>query len=422
MKQEFNFKIEGIEWEKLQDKAFEKLNKTAKIDGFRAGKAPRKLYEKAYGEQKILYEAADEAVKNEYERIINEEKVIPVIEPSIDIITCDNKILELKIVFVTEPKVTLGEYKNLGVKKEKVKVTKAEVKERIDSLLNDYAELEIKDGKVENGDIAIIDYTGFKDGVKFDGGTAENYSLTIGSNTFIPGFEEGIIGMSKGEEKDLNLKFPDEYMSEELKGKEVVFKVKVNEIKNRVVPKLDEEFFQDLGMEGINSKESLEHEIEHEIEHQKEHEQEHIYEDKCLEKASGNMKIEICEELINDEIEHMYKEFIERMKMQGIDEDMYFKYTKSTKEDLQKQMKPDAEKRIKYRYLLKEVIKKEKIKVKETELNKRIDEMCKMYNMTKEDILKSISMEEISLDMTYEKALNIVTSNEEKKETKKEEK
>ena len=418
MKEEIKFSVKGIEWEKLQDEAFEKVNKKAKIDGFRPGKAPRNIYEKKYGKQDILFEAADMAIKKEYEKIIQDDKIMPVIEPKVDLVKCDDKELEVNFIFVLEPKVELGEYTNLGIKKDKVKVTKEEVKERIDALLNEYADLEVKDGSVCDGDIAIIDFKGMKDGVAFEGGTAENYSLTIGSKTFIPGFEEAIIGMNKGEEKDIDLTFPEDYMSEELKGQKVVFKVKVNEIKTRVVPKLDKDFFEDLGMEGVNSKEELEKEITHELEHQKEHEIEHIYEEKCLDKAASNMKVDICSELIDDEVEHMYSEFIQRMQMQGISEEMYYEYTKTKKEDITSQMKDDAEKRIKYRYLLKEIIKKEKIKVSDKEAKDRVKEMSKMYGVSEDVILKEVSLENIKFDNMYQKALDLVCANESKKEEK----
>jgi len=416
MKQELEFKLEGKEWGSLQDSAFNKLNKEAKIDGFRPGKAPRAMFEKKYGKQEILFEAADMAIKKEYDRILSAGEILPVIEPKIDLVSCDEEKLEVKFVFVTEPKVELGAYTNLKVKKEKVKVTKEEVKDRIDSLLNEYAELVEKTGKVENGDIAVINFAGFKDGVAFDGGTAENYSLTIGSNTFIPGFEDGVIGMEIGEEKDINLTFPEDYMSEDLKGKEVVFKVKVNEIKTRQVPELDEEFFADLAMEGVNSKEELEKEITHELEHQKEHELEHEYEEKCLEKAANNMKIDIALELVDDEVEHMYKEFMQRMAMQGITEELYYQYTKSSKEDITSQMRDDATKRIKYRYLLKEVINVEKIEVSDEEAKDRVKEMSEMYNVDEETILKEVSLENIKFDLVYQKALDIVTANKEKED------
>ncbi len=422
MKQEFSFELKGKDWEKLQSEAFEKVNKKAKIAGFRPGKAPRDVYEKKYGNQEIIFEAADMAIKKEYDRLLTKEKVMPIIEPKVDLVSCDAKKLEVKFIFVLEPEVTLGKYTNLGVKKEKVKVEQDEIDHRIEHLLEDYAEvMEKEKGKVENGDIAIIDFAGYKDGVAFDGGTAENYSLTIGSKTFIPGFEEAIIGMKKGEKKDIDITFPEDYMSEELKGQKVVFKVKVNEIKTRVVPKLDKEFFDDLAMEGVTNKATLEKQIKEEIAHQKEHEQEHVYEEKCLDKAAENMKADICDELVSDEVEHMYKEFMQRMQMQGISEEMYFEYTKTTKENITEQMKPDALKRIKYRYLLKEIIKVEKIKVTDKEANNRVEEMAKTYNVDKETILKDVSLDNIKFDLMYQKALDIVTSNE-KKTTKKEEK
>ena len=414
MKEEISLKVSGKEWKELQDNAFEKVNKKAKIAGFRPGKAPRSIYEKNYGKQDILYEAADMAIKKEYNKLLSDKKTMPIIEPKVELVSCDDDKLEVKFVLVLEPKVKLGKYTNLGVKKEKVKVTKEEIKERIDALLNEYAEVVVKDGKVEDGDMAIIDFTGYKDGVEFDGGKGENYSLTIGSKTFIPGFEEGVIGMARGEEKNIDLTFPEDYMSEELKGKKVTFKVKVNDIKRREVPKLGKDFFDDLAMEGVNSKETLEQEITHELEHQKEHEQEHIYEEKCLDKASENMEVNICDELIDDEVEHMYKEFMQRMSMQGITEEMYYQYTKSKKEDITSQMKEDALKRIKYRYLLKEIIAVEKIKVTDKDAKDRVKDMAKTYNTSSEEILKEISLDDIKFDLMYQKALDIVTSNEEK--------
>ena len=415
MKEEKNLIVNGTEWKGLQDKAYEKVSKSAKVDGFRPGKAPRDMYEKKYGKQDIMMEAADMAIKHEYERLLTDEKITPVIEPKVNLVKCDEEELEVKFEFVVEPKIELGKYTNLGIKMDKVKVTKEEVENRIKSLLDEYAEIEVKDGSVEDDDIAVIDFTGFKDGVEFEGGKGENYSLTIGSKSFIPGFEDAIIGMKKGEEKDIDLTFPEDYMAEELKGKAVVFKVKVNEIKTRVVPKIDKEFFEDLGMEGVTTKEELEHEIKHELEHQKEHEAEHVYEEKCLDKAAENMKCDICEELVMDEVEHMYKEFIERMQMQGISEEMYFQYTKAKKEDITDQMKPEALKRIKYRYLLKEIIKVEKIKVTDKEAKDRVKEMAKMYQVSEEVILKELSLEHVKLDKMYQKAMDLVCANEEKK-------
>lgn len=412
MREEVNFKLEGKEWVELQDKAFEKLNKKANIDGFRPGKAPRDIFEKKYGKQEIILEAADEATNKEYKRLLGENKITPIIEPKVELIKCDSDTLEVKFTFITDPEVTLGEYTNLKVKKEKAKVTKEEVDNSIKELLNEYAEVEVKEGNVESGDIAIIDFAGYKDGVAFEGGTSENYSLTIGSNTFIPGFEDAVIGMAKGEEKDIELTFPEDYMQEDLKGQKVVFKVKVNEIKTRKIPELNKEFFEDLNMEGITDKESLEKDIKEELTHRKEHELEHAYEDACLDKAANNMKIEILPELIDDEAHQMYHEFMDRMKRQGITEELYLKYTNSKEEDLIEKMKDEAKKRIQYRYLLREIIKKENIKITDKEAKEKIKEIAKQYNVTEEEILKEVgTLEAMKMDLAFQKAVELVKAN-----------
>ena len=412
MREEVNFKLEGKEWVELQDKAFEKLNKKANIDGFRPGKAPRDIFEKKYGKQEIILEAADEATNKEYKRLLGENKIIPIIEPKVELIKCDSDTLEVKFTFITDPKVTLGEYTNLKVKKEKAKVTKEEVDNSIKELLNEYAEVVVKEGNVESGDIAIIDFAGYKDGVAFEGGTSENYSLTIGSMTFIPGFEDAVIGMAKGEEKDIELTFPEDYMQEDLKGQKVVFKVKVNEIKTRKIPELNKEFFEDLNMEGITDKESLEKDIKEELTHRKEHELEHSYEDACLDKAANNMKIEILPELIDDEAHQMYHEFMDRMKRQGITEELYLKYTNSKEEDLIEKMKDEAKKRIQYRYLLREIIKKENIKITDKEAKEKIKEIAKQYNVTEEEILKEVgTLEAMKMDLAFQKAVELVKAN-----------
>ena len=412
MREEVNFKLEGKEWVELQDKAFEKLNKKANIDGFRPGKAPRDIFEKKYGKQEIILEAADEATNKEYKRLLGENKITPIIEPKVELIKCDSDTLEVKFTFITDPEVTLGEYTNLKVKKEKAKVTKEEVDNSIKELLNEYAEVVVKEGNVESGDIAIIDFAGYKDGVAFEGGTSENYSLTIGSNTFIPGFEDAVIGMAKGEEKDIELTFPEDYMQEDLKGQKVVFKVKVNEIKTRKIPELNKEFFEDLNMAGITDKESLEKDIKEELTHRKEHELEHAYEDACLDKAANNMKIEILPELIDDEAHQMYHEFMDRMKRQGITEELYLKYTNYKEEDLIEKMKDEAKKRIQYRYLLREIIKKENIKITDKEAKEKIKEIAKQYNVTEEEILKEVgTLEAMKMDLAFQKAVELVKAN-----------
>lgn len=409
MKKVINYKVEGEQWTNAQEKAFEKLNKTAKIDGFRPGHAPKNMFIKKYGEQEILLEAADELIKEKYSDIIVKEKIIPVVEPKVEPVSITKDAMEVNFNFVVKSEVKLGDYKNLNVKKDEVKVTKEEVEHEIGHLLEHYAEIEEKDGKIEFGDIAIIDYEGFKDGVAFQGGKGENYSLEIGSNTFIPGFEEGLIGLKKGEEKDLELTFPDNYMSEDLKGQKVIFKVKINDVKTRVIPELDKEFFEDLNMEGITNKEELAKMMEEQIKVDKESRAENKFIDEVLEVAAKNMTVELDEELISEEQERMYEDFLDKLAMQGLTEDIYLKYANTTKEDMLKEMHPEAEKRVKYRYLLEAVIKEEKIKTTDKEAEKEAEEYAKKYNITKEEFIKQIgNLDVLKYELNMRKAIDVM--------------
>ena len=260
--------IKGKEWTEALDKSFEKNVKDAKVDGFRKGKCPRNIFEKKYGVESLYNDALNIILPSLYTEVLKESKLEPVVEPSIDIKSINKDGAEIEFVIITKPEVNVKKYTGLKVKEEEVKVTKEEINAEIDNMLERYSEIAVKEGKVENGNIAIIDFEGFNDGVAFGGGKGENYPLEIGSHTFIPGFEEQLIGMGKNEEKEINVTFPKDYPSEDLKGKDVVFKVKVNEIKEKVRRELDKEFFEDLGMDGVDSLETLEKHVE---EHLKEH-------------------------------------------------------------------------------------------------------------------------------------------------------
>ena len=257
-KLEITIKIEGKEWEEALDKAFKEANKKAKIDGFRPGKAPKDVFLKKYGEESLWLDAADLVLQSAYTKMLEEHKDLELVaQPDVAIKAISKEYVEFNFILITKPEVKLKKYKNLGVKKEEVTVTEEEIDNAILDMRHKYAENVTKEGTVENNDIAIIDFEGFKDGVAFEGGKGENYSLTIGSHTFIPGFEEQLIGMKTGEEREIKVTFPEDYHAEDLKGQEVTFKVKVNEIKQIVIPELDKDFFEDLGMEGINDEASL---------------------------------------------------------------------------------------------------------------------------------------------------------------------
>ena len=399
--------VEGSEWQEALDKAYEKANKKAKIDGFRPGKAPKEVFIKKYGEESLFMDAADIVVDNEYVKMIQENKDLEIVaQPEMELKSISKEKIEFTFVLTLKPEVKLGKYKGLDVKKEEVKVTKEEIEAEIKQLQERYAEVSDKDGKVENGDTAVIDFEGFKDGVAFKGGKGENYSLKIGSNTFIPGFEDQIIGMSKGEEKDINVKFPDDYHSDELKGQPVVFKVKVNEIKQTIIPELNKDFFEDLGIEGVDTKEKLEHHVEEHIFAHKDHHAEEHYIDDLLEAAAKNTKIDIPDAMIKEEQDRMLKQYEENLMMQGVTLKQFYEFTKSDETALREQMKEEATKRVTYRLMLEEIAKAEKIEVSEEEANKEAEELANRYSMTKEELIKNFGgLDMIIYDAKMKKAI-----------------
>ena len=407
---EITIKIEGKEWEDALDKAFEKANKKVKIDGFRQGKAPKEVFIKKYGEESLFMDAADLVLQPAYQKMLDENKDVEIVaQPEVALKSISKDGVEFVFTITTKPEVKLGKYKKLGVKKEKVEVTKEEIESALNETLNRYAENVVKEGKVENGDIAIIDFEGFKDGVAFEGGKGENYSLTIGSNTFIPGFEDQIIGMSKDEEKDINVTFPEDYHSEDLKGQKVVFKVKVNEIKTTKIPELDKDFFEDLAMEGIDSKESLEKQLEENIKAHKEQHAEDHYIDELLKKGIENMEVDIPEAMINEELDRMIRQYEENLKMQGLTLQQFYQFTNSDETALKDQMKEEAEKRVASRLLLEAIKVEEKIEIADDEAKKEAEELAKKYNMEKDEFLKLFGgIEMVKYDMEMRRAIEIL--------------
>lgn len=410
MEKEVLVKIEGKEWEKALDEAFKVQNKKAKIDGFRPGKATKDVFIKKYGIETLFMEATEKCVDLAYHRMIDENKDLELAaSPQLNVNSIDEKHVEFKFILTTKPQITLGKYTGLNVKKEKATVSKKEIAEAIEQMQSRYMENVDKDGKIAEGDVAIIDFEGFNDGVPFAGGKGENYSLKIGSHTFIPGFEEQLIGVSKGEEKDLTVTFPEDYPEENLKGKEVVFKVKVNEIKEQVLPELNEDFFEDLGMEGINTKDALEKQLEENIKTRKETELENKYLDDLLEAAAKNTKLEIPEVMIKEETDRILGQYEEQLKMQGINLEMFYQFTNSNEEALREQMKEEAVNRITYRLMLEAIAEKEDIDITDEEADSEADVLSEKYQMTKDEFLKAFGgLEMIKYDLKMRRAIEVL--------------
>ena len=403
---EVTIKVEGKAWSDAIDKAFKNAQKNVKVDGFRKGKVPRNVYEKKFGKESLYSDAVNFVIQDAYTQALDESKLEPVTQPKVDLKKVDENGVEFVFEITTKPEVKVNKYKGLKVKPEKVKVTTEEIEHELGHLLERYTELVSKEGKVEEGNVAIIDFEGFKDGVAFDGGKGENYSLEIGSHTFIPGFEEQIIGMKVGEEKDLNLTFPEDYGAKDLAGAEVVFKVKLHEIKEKKTRELDEEFFEDLGMDGIDSEEKLKEEIKNSIQAQKEMEAENKYVDALLDEVSKNVEVDIPEAMVDDEIDHLLSRFEEQMKMQGISLDVYYQITGTKEEDVRNQLEKDAYGNVLKRLMLEEIVALEKIEVSEEETDAEAEHLANHYQMEKEDFIREFGgLDGVRYDLQMRKAI-----------------
>lgn len=410
MEKEILVKFEGEEWQDALNQAFKKANKTAKIDGFRPGKAPKDVFLKKYGIGVLFEEAAEILLEDAYKKVMEDNKDLQIVaQPRVEINSVTEDAIEYKFVLVTKPEVELGKYNGFNIKKEEVTVTDEEVDEALINMRKRYTENVNKDGKVEDGDIAVIDFEGFDNGVPFEGGKGEDYSLKIGSNTFIPGFEEQIIGMSKGEEKDINVTFPEDYHSENLKGKPVVFKVKVKEVQEVKLPELDKDFFEDLGMEGIEDAESLKKQLKENIEARKTQEVENKYIDELLEAAANETKVSIPHIMIHDELERMLKQYEERLKMQGITLEMFYQFTNSDEKALKDQLHGEAEKNVKYRLMLEAIAEKENIQISDEEASKEAEDLAIKYDMNKDEFLKLFGgLEMVKYDLSMKRAIEIL--------------
>ncbi len=408
-KHEVTVKIDGDAWKNAIDKVFAKKQKTVKVDGFRQGKVPRNIYEKKFGKESLYLDAADAVLQDAYAKAMDDSKLVPVAQPEVNLKNIGEEGVEFTFKIITKPEVKVNKYKGLNIKQEEVKVTDEEINHELSHLLERYTELVTKDGEVKNGDVAIIDFEGFKDGEAFDGGKGENYSLEIGSNTFIPGFEEQVIGMKAGDEKDLNVTFPEDYGAKDLAGAPVVFKVKVNEVKEKKTRELDEDFFEDLGMEGIDSEDKLKAEIKESIKAQKEMDAENKYVDSLLEGVSKNVEVDIPEEMVNEEVDRLMGRFAEQMKMQGISLDLYYQFTGSNEEQLRSQMEKEAFNNVLYRLMIEEIQQIEKIVVSDEDAEKEAEELAKKYQMDKEDFLNQFGgLEMVKYDLEVRKVIELL--------------
>ena len=402
------------EWKNAQEKALEKLAKNVKIDGFRQGKAPMKMVKSRVGKAAILEEATDVVLKKSYAAILLDNNIQPVGQPQVQIDELTEDVLKVTVTAPVAPEVTLGQYKGLEVKKGTVKVTKKEIEAELANYQNQFAELIIKEeGTVENGDTAVIDFEGFKDGVAFEGGKAENHSLEIGSGSFIPGFEEQVIGMKVGEEKEINVTFPEEYQSAELAGQEAVFKVKVHEIKTKVLPDIADELAKDVNIDGIETLADLETYTKEQIKNKKQTEVESKFSDDIFNAVIENTPLEVPEAMIETETQTMLREVEQNLSQQGLNMELFQQLTGKTMEDMKTEMSEQAEKRVKFNLILAEIAKAENIEISDEEVDDEIKEIATYYGREFDEVktIFEAQMGQIKSDLATRKAVQLIKDN-----------
>lgn len=402
--------VSGDIWKDAQDKAFKKLAGKVELPGFRKGKVPANLVKQHVNPQSVLYEAVDAVAGNSLVDAIKEHELDVVGRPALDIDKIDENEVVFKFVVSVKPEVTLGEYKNLDVKKEAATVSDDDVNAQIKTIQERFADFMIKeeDGTVENGDTAVIDFEGFKDGVAFEGGKGENYPLEIGSGAFIPGFEEKLIGMKAEETKDIELTFPEEYQAPDLAGQDVVFKVTVHEIKYKELPEFNDELVKQAGIEGVETVDAFKEYTMKTLSEQKENAVEEAFTNQLLTKIVENAKVDIPQVMIDEETDQMVNDFARRLQSQGYSMDLYTQVTGMTMEQIREQMAVDAQNKVSVRLVLEAIAAKEGLEVSEEDVNTEMETIAKTYNMEVEKVKQLISNDAVTYDLRMRKALELI--------------
>ncbi|MGY3781091.1 trigger factor [Streptococcus gallolyticus] len=394
------------------DQAFNKVKKNLNAPGFRKGHMPRAVFNQKFGEEALYEDALNAILPAAYEAAVAELSLDVVAQPKIDIQSMEKgQEWTLTAEVVTKPEVKLGDYKDLEVSVEATKeVTDAEVDEKIERERNNLAELIIKEDAAELGDTVVIDFVGSVDGVEFDGGKGDNFSLELGSGQFIPGFEDQLVGAKAGETVEVNVTFPENYQAEDLAGKDAKFVTTVHEVKAKEVPALDDELAKDIDEE-VETLDELKAKYRKELEAAKEIAYDDAVEGAALELAVANAEIvELPEEMVHDEVHRAMNEFMGNMQRQGISPEMYFQLTGTTEEDLHKQYEADADKRVKTNLVIEAIAKAEGFEPSDEEIEKEINDLASEYNMEVEQVRNLLSADMLKHDIAMKKAVDVVTS------------
>ena len=380
-------------WKKAQDKAFNKLAQNVTIDGFRKGKAPLNMVKSRIDQGRMYNEAINEVLNPVYQDILANEDIQPMARPQFEVTKLSDEELELKVIIVTRPEAELSKYTGHKIGKEEASVSEEELDASIAELQKQNATIAPKDGQAENGDIVVIDFEGFVNGVPFEGGEAKNHELELGSHSFIAGFEEQLVGSSAGIEVDVNVKFPDNYGPEEIAGKDAVFHVKVNEVKQKILPELDDEFVKELGMPNVETVAQLKDSRRNQLLKSKENANKRQYLDKLFEEIRKESKFDIPEEILAEETENRKKDLEQRLQQSGINIEQYLVLTRTNEEDLNKQLKEEAQKGLESWLILDTVGQKEKIEITDEEVEFELAKMADQYQMTIDQIKQAIGQQ-----------------------------
>lgn len=394
------------------DRVFNKVKKDINLPGFRKGHLPRAVFNQKFGEEALYQDVLNALLPAAYEAAVAEAGLEVVAQPKIEVVSMEKgQDWTISAEVVTKPEVKLGDYKNLTVSVEATKeVSDEEVDAKIERERNNLAELVIKEGAAEEGDTVVIDFVGSVDGVEFDGGKGENFSLGLGSGQFIPGFEAQLVGHAAGEEVNIEVTFPEDYQADDLAGKPALFVTKIHEVKAKEVPALDDELAKDIDEE-VETLDELKAKYRKELETAKEIAFDDAVESAALELAVENAEIvELPEEMIHEEVHRAINEFLGGLQQQGISPDMYFQITGTTQDDLHKQYEADAEKRTKTNLVVEAVAKAEGFEATEEEINKEIEDLAATYNMEVEQVRNLLSSEMLKHDIAVKKAVEVITS------------
>lgn len=402
-------------FEHALDHAFEEKIQNVEIKGFRKGKAPRNVYEAHYGVESLFDEAINHAIQDTYYEAVTENNIQVVAQPKIDL---DVQAIKRGVDFTytvtvaVKPEVTLGEYLGIEVTVLSNEVSDEEVDFEIERELDKHAEMVLKEeGTLENGNTAVFDFSGSVDGVKFDGGTAENYELVIGSNQFIPGFEAQMVGLKAEDEKDVVVTFPEDYHEKSLAGKEAVFAVKLHEIKERTVPTLSEDFVKELNLDGVSTMEEYKAFVRKNLQTQREEQNKNHVLQTVVEKATENATFDLPIEMVEDESKRMHENAERQIKQYGLDFDTYLQYMGKTREQYDEELKTEAEKNLRQQLVIEAIGKKEDIAVTDEEINAKyldIVEQYKSQNVTLEQAKNAIPVDAIKDEIVYKKALDLI--------------